>query len=171
MTDDQPNDRSDDPAAKDPTGSAAKRAPSAGARKPATRTFEQALADVEQVVARLESGKLDLGKSLDEYQRGIVTLKECHELLGQAERRVAVLSGFDAEGNPVVESFDEKPMSMDEKQAARATRRSAAPPKSTPLKSTPLKSTPRKPTRQLDLSPGMAETDLFDGEDSIDGLF
>ncbi len=71
-----------------------------------SRTFEEALADVEQTVAKLEGGRLGLEESLDEYERGVSTLKECHRLLGSAERRITLLSGFDADGNPVVEDFD-----------------------------------------------------------------
>jgi len=103
--------------------------------KPATaatkskRTFEQAIADVEEIVAKLEGGKLELATSLDEYQRGIGALKECYELLGSAERRITMLSGFDIDGNPVTEPFGEQPMTTEEKQAARPARRSSKQPR------------------------------------------
>lgn len=115
-------------------------------------TFEQAIAEVEEIVARLESGKLELAQSLDEYQRGIGTLKECHELLHAAERRITLLSGFDADGNPVTEPFDEPTLSTEEKQASRSARRSAG-----------------KPADLIITE--IVECDLFDGEDSQDGLF
>ena len=50
--------------------------PGAAASK-SKRTFEQAIADVEEIVGKLEGGRLELATSLDEYQRGIGALKEC----------------------------------------------------------------------------------------------
>lgn len=90
------------------------------------RSFECALAEVEEIVARLENGQLELAESLDQYQRGIETLKECHQLLAGAERRITLLSGFDADGNPVTTPFDEAEMSLSEKQSRRGSRRGAS---------------------------------------------
>lgn len=90
------------------------------------RSFECALAEVEAIVGRLENGQLELAESLDQYQRGIETLKECHQLLAGAERRITLLSGFDADGNPVTSPFDEAEMSLSEKQSRRGSRRGAS---------------------------------------------
>lgn len=89
------------------------------------RRFETALSEVEDIVSRLEGGQLDLADSLDQYQRGIQTLKECHRLLAGAERQITLLSGFDAEGNPVTGPFDQYDASLSEKQARRGKRRGA----------------------------------------------
>ena len=89
------------------------------------RRFEVALREIEQIVDRLEGGDLDLDDSLDQYQKGIETLKECHTLLGKAERKITLLSGFDADGNPIETPFDESEMTLDEKQASRGVRRTA----------------------------------------------
>jgi exodeoxyribonuclease VII small subunit len=75
-------------------------------RRPASRRFESAVDEIEQIVSRLESGELDLAESLQQYAKGIETLKECHELLADAERRVTMLSGFDADGNPITSPLD-----------------------------------------------------------------
>lgn len=72
---------------------------------PGELNFEQSLQEVEQIVARLEGGQLGLSDSLQQYELGIRQLKRCHELLDAAEQRVSVLAGFDAEGNPVLESL------------------------------------------------------------------
>ena len=69
--------------------------------------FEASLAEVEQIVARLESGELGLTESLQQYEMGIKRLKRCHHLLNAAEQRVSLLSGFDADGNPVTEPMDQ----------------------------------------------------------------
>lgn len=63
--------------------------------------FESSLAEVEEIVAKLESGELGLTESLEQYETGIKQLKRCHALLDAAEQRVSLLSGFDAEGNPI----------------------------------------------------------------------
>lgn len=76
-------------------------------------TFEESLASLEGIVAKLESGDVGLGESLEAYERGIGQLKKCHKLLAAAERRVEILSGFDAAGNPVLESFGEQPTDPD----------------------------------------------------------
>ncbi len=69
--------------------------------------FESSLAEVEQIVAKLESGELGLTESLEQYETGIKQLKRCHALLDAAEQRVSLLSGFDAEGNPIAPPMDD----------------------------------------------------------------
>ena len=58
-------------------------------------------------MAKLESGELGLTDSLEQYETGIKHLKRCHALLDAAQQRVSVLSGFDAEGNPVAPPLEE----------------------------------------------------------------
>jgi exodeoxyribonuclease VII small subunit len=77
------------------------------------RRFEAAVDEIEQIVQRLESGQLDLAQSLEQYSHGIDTLKECHQLLADAERRVTLLSGFDADGNPVTTPIDQAQLGLD----------------------------------------------------------
>jgi exodeoxyribonuclease VII small subunit len=88
-----------------------------------SRRFESALNEIEVIVSNLEQGDFDLDESLAQYQKGIETLKECHQLLSAAERRITLLSGFDSEGNPVTNCFDESDMTLDEKQSKRGNRR------------------------------------------------
>lgn len=68
--------------------------------------FEDALAEVEEVVERLESGELGLSDSLEEYERGIKKVKQCHQALEQAERRISVLTSVDEDGTANVEPVD-----------------------------------------------------------------
>lgn len=79
-------------------------------------TFEESLASLEGIVAKLESGDLGLGESLEAYEMGIGQLKKCHQLLAAAERRVELLSGIDADGNPVLEPFGERRTDHDNSQ-------------------------------------------------------
>lgn len=56
-----------------------------------TLTFEAALAELEQVVADMESGKLPLEESLAAYQRGAELLKQCRSRLDDAQQQVRIL--------------------------------------------------------------------------------
>ncbi len=69
-------------------------------------TFEEALSSLQGIVASLESGDLGLEESLAEFEKGIGLLKTCNDVLEQAEGRIEALTGVDADGNPVVEPFD-----------------------------------------------------------------
>ena len=51
-------------------------------------TFEQALLELEQIVKTLESGNIDLDKSIAQYERGEKLKKYCSEKLQEAENRV-----------------------------------------------------------------------------------
>ncbi|TWU21018.1 Exodeoxyribonuclease 7 small subunit [Novipirellula galeiformis] len=67
--------------------------------------FEAAVGEVQKIVDNLESGDLGLSESLKQYELGIQRLNQCQGLLEAAERKVTLLSGFDADGNPVTEPF------------------------------------------------------------------
>jgi exodeoxyribonuclease VII small subunit len=55
--------------------------------------FGEALAELEAIVADLESGRLDLEDALARYQRGVVLLEACRTRLADAEQRVTTLMG------------------------------------------------------------------------------
>ena len=50
--------------------------------------FEKALSELEQIVTRLESGKVDLEQSIAIYERGEALKKHCELLLKDAEARI-----------------------------------------------------------------------------------
>ena len=54
-------------------------------------TFEAALAELETLVASMESGDLSLEQSLTSYQRGAELLKFCQAKLVDAQERVKIL--------------------------------------------------------------------------------
>lgn len=94
--------------------------------------FETALARLEEIVAQLEQGQIGLTASLEQYEAGVKHLKRCYELLEHAEKKIEVLSGRDAEGNPRTTPFsDADADSLTEKADSRSKRRSARGPKST----------------------------------------
>ena len=61
------------------------------AKIPKVLSFEAAVAELEQVVADMESGKLTLEESLSAYQRGAELLKHCRTRLEDAQQQVRVL--------------------------------------------------------------------------------
>jgi exodeoxyribonuclease VII small subunit len=70
-------------------------------------TFEQALARLEEIVHLLEEGDLGLTEAMRRYEEGVKLLRRSYEMLEGAERKIELLSGVDAEGNPVTEPFDD----------------------------------------------------------------
>ena len=60
---------------------------------PLPDTFEQALVELERLVATMEGGELPLEASLAAYQRGAALAKFCQERLAAAEQQVRVLEG------------------------------------------------------------------------------
>ena len=65
-----------------------------------TLTFEKALAELEQIVQKLERGDVVLEESVTIYERGEALKRRCEELLRQAEARVEKIT-LDAAGKPV----------------------------------------------------------------------
>jgi exodeoxyribonuclease VII small subunit len=93
----------------------------------ATEPFEESLAELEAIVGDLEGGELGLSDALARYEEGVRRLKQCHAQLQAAERRIELLSGVDADGNPVTTPFDDTATADDGDGAARSKRRSVVP--------------------------------------------
>ena len=55
------------------------------------QSFEAALAELESIVATMESGQLPLEESLAAYRRGALLLQYCQQTLKEAEQQVQVL--------------------------------------------------------------------------------
>jgi len=67
---------------------------------PQEAKFETALAELEQIVQKMESGSLTLEESISAYQRGSELLKHCQNQLGDAEDKIRLLE------NGVLRDFD-----------------------------------------------------------------
>ena len=61
------------------------------AKSEETPTFESALTELENIVARMEDGQLSLEQSLATYKRGAELLKFCQAQLADAQQQVKVL--------------------------------------------------------------------------------
>lgn len=71
--------------------------------------FEESLERVEGAVLALERGELGLDEALARYEEGVRLLVRCKALLDAAERRVALLTAVDADGNPQTAPFESTP--------------------------------------------------------------
>jgi exodeoxyribonuclease VII small subunit len=66
-------------------------------------SFEEGLARLGDIVARLESGSLGLSESIAAYENGVMVLRELHTELASVEERVSKLVKIDDEGRPILE--------------------------------------------------------------------
>ncbi|MDX2264667.1 MAG: exodeoxyribonuclease VII small subunit [Hyphomicrobiales bacterium] len=61
--------------------------------------FEQAMKELEQIVARLERGDVELEQSIEIYERGEALKAHCDQLLRRAEAKVEKIT-LNAQGEP-----------------------------------------------------------------------
>ncbi len=59
--------------------------------KPETLSYEQAMAELEKLVAKLENGNLTLEESLQLYEKGVHLSAICHRTLEEAELRIKTI--------------------------------------------------------------------------------
>ncbi|WP_299143816.1 exodeoxyribonuclease VII small subunit [uncultured Tateyamaria sp.] len=62
-------------------------------------SFEEAMAELEQVLGQLERGDVALDDSIKLYERGAALKSRCETKLKEAEEKVAAIT-LDADGNP-----------------------------------------------------------------------
>jgi len=74
------------------------------ARPPKDPDFEQALAELEQLVQRLEGGDLPLDEALKTFERGIELTRHCQTALKAAQQKVEIL--LKRSGQVEVEPFE-----------------------------------------------------------------
>jgi exodeoxyribonuclease VII small subunit len=70
-------------------------------------SFENALAELETIVQRLERGQLDLEASIAAYERGTALRRHCAAKLEEARLRVEKIT-FDKSGEPRLEAADDQ---------------------------------------------------------------
>ncbi len=69
------------------------------------RKFEDALQRLEEIVAALEGGELDLEDSLGMFEEGIKLSRWCTAKLNEAEQRIEKLMQ-EGDGPPTLEPFE-----------------------------------------------------------------
>lgn len=64
-------------------------------KKPENLSFEEAISELELVVAALEQGELPLDEALARFERGVRVARTGRERLEQAQQRIQILLGDD----------------------------------------------------------------------------
>ena len=90
-----------------------------------TATFEQSLAELQEIVHALEEGTLGLEESMRRFESGVSLLRNCYQILEEAERKIEILTGIDARGMPVTAPFDASATLEQTGQSAGRRRRAA----------------------------------------------
>lgn len=71
-----------------------------------TPTFEESLAELQQIVNDLEDGSLGLDESMQRFEKGIQLLRRCHRTLEDAEQKIEILTSMNEEGQAETAPFD-----------------------------------------------------------------
>lgn len=58
----------------------------------APKDFEEAVAELEQIVSDMESGRITLEDSLAKFERGSFLIEHCRKVLGAAEQKIETLT-------------------------------------------------------------------------------
>jgi exodeoxyribonuclease VII small subunit len=90
---------------------------------PEIPSFEKAMADLEVIVRKLESGTQPLDQMLEEYSRAVELVQHCHKHLDQARRRIAQLESVRSDGTAVVQEWDDTAAVVRENAELPARRR------------------------------------------------
>lgn len=75
-------------------------------KKRTSPSFEETLAELEQLVNRLERGELSLEESLQAFERGVNLTRSCQKALQEAEQKVQIL--IEKNGNQTLEPFQDE---------------------------------------------------------------
>lgn len=128
-------------------------------------SFEQAMAELDAVIARLEAGDVELDEAITCYERGVRLAQRCTELLDRTEQRVTQLVTGPTgrlEERPLevsAPSFELAP----ETRGAAAVAGDASPPANRPLVPPPPSAPVRARSVPADLPPtGLLPVDAPD---------
>ena len=77
-------------------------------KDPQELKFEEAIADLEQVVEQLESGDLSLEDSLAAFEKGVGLVRYCNLKLSEVEKKVELLVK-DKQGQLQLQAFGNGP--------------------------------------------------------------
>jgi len=68
--------------------------------------FEESLAELEQLVERMEQGNLALEESLKLFERGVQLTRTCQKALKEAGQKVSIL--LEENGEPILKPFNDE---------------------------------------------------------------
>lgn len=75
-------------------------------RKKSATLFEDALAELEQLVVQMEQGDISLEESLKSFERGVTLTRTCQKSLQEAEQKVQIL--LEKNGQQTLEPFTDE---------------------------------------------------------------
>ena len=75
-------------------------------RKKSITVFEDSLAELEQLVERMEQGDITLEESLKSFERGVTLTRTCQKALQEAEQKVQLL--LEKKGQQTLEPFTDE---------------------------------------------------------------
>ncbi|MEQ1636543.1 MAG: exodeoxyribonuclease VII small subunit [Methylococcales bacterium] len=75
-------------------------------RKKNSHLFEESLAELEQLVTKMEQGDISLEQALESFERGVSLTRTCQKALQEAEQKVSILLAKD--GQPTLEPFTDE---------------------------------------------------------------
>ncbi|MGQ9485813.1 MAG: exodeoxyribonuclease VII small subunit [Desulfosoma sp.] len=61
------------------------------AKRKKTESFEEAMKRLEEIVDKLEKGDLPLEEAMEAFTEGVSLVRQCHEKLEEAEKKVQML--------------------------------------------------------------------------------
>lgn len=67
-------------------------------------TYEESVKRIEEIVAKMESGKMPLDESIKYFQEGMKLLGECKDMLDKYEKAIKIATG-EVNGELVEEDF------------------------------------------------------------------
>lgn len=56
------------------------------------KTYEELVTELKGIVARIEEGEVSLDESIALYEQGMTLIKQCEELLNDAEVKITTLT-------------------------------------------------------------------------------
>ncbi len=62
----------------------------------AKMTFEEAIGHLEEIIERVEQGKVGIERALTEYERGVKLVGRCKDILNTVEQRIEELGAANA---------------------------------------------------------------------------
>ena len=84
--------------------------PKDATQKPAAKTFENAFAELEDVVRKLETGGLSLDEATKLFESGMKLATKCNEILSSSELKITRLQANFADQMNLVPGDDEDDM-------------------------------------------------------------
>lgn len=67
-------------------------------------TYEESVKRIEEIIAKMESGKMPLDESIQYFQEGMTLLDDCKKMLDKYEKAITIATG-EKDGKITEEEF------------------------------------------------------------------